>query len=471
MTEAEHTSDTTDQAAQGRLKKISLRALARDSGVVLSGHFGQAALAFLLSVVMSRGLGPAAYGVWGVALNLVAIVRLVVGFDCQDPLTRDLVRARSSGELARAPLLIATALGIEAVGGLATCLGVGLAAPLMLRRLAGGPEATQAFWLVTIGYLLTFSLNATWYAVIRDQRRFSLIVVFALVQVGLHLGLASALFFAGRLDLGNVASTYAFAGLVFFCLQAISLERALRASYGFGWRNLPFRQVFRRRHELRDFWEFVLVRYVEMGATGVAQRADVLLLGWYAPAAVVGHYRLARQATAILGGIGNQAGRVFYQDLNELVAAGRYDLVRRSTAKILRWWAPAFSLLGLLICACSGWLLQTVYGPDYAAAKTMFDVLMIQVIIGGAIFWPVPLARAMGSYRRVLRPVLVYNLLCLLLMAGAAAVWGAVAVAVVNVLLRAGTVGIYWWRNTLDLRAVGGRPPAAPPEAPEPLVG
>lgn len=451
--------NSTTGAANGS-GGLSLRRLGGAASTMFGGSMVGMVAALACAVIAGRALGPAGYGLWGAALGLAASVRILAGFNTSDALTRELTRARVAEDWETCRHLLSAALWLEAtVGVLASAVTLSLV-PWVARHGATGPEALPAYTVVAVA-LLFGTPAAVVLGVLREQGRYRLYglvtsapaVAQALVVLWLSL--------TGRLTIGTMAWTYlAVNGIGKAAVETLTLLWAVRQSYHVVlWPASPL-LLWRATARLHNFWTFIGATWITTTVSGLVGNMDIVVLGFFRPAAELGCYRIAKQMVTVTGAAVSVMTAAVFRDLSEMVARGQLVGLRARLRRIqLRSMLPA-GALWVLTTLPALYFVRLAFGPEYGPAAGMFAVLNLGFAALVVLFWSAALLQAKGEMGFLVYLSLIGGTLTVGGLFAAAWWQGAMGTAAVTSLYQIGmntvvTVRLYRSLAVVEREAVG----------------
>jgi O-antigen/teichoic acid export membrane protein len=350
----------------GKLDPVS-----RGWAIVLGGNLGRMALSFVASVLVARALGPAAFGVYAVLGAAMAItgvmadmgltvteVKRVASVWPYEPDTAHLRGRVASWLRAGAALLFFF---------LATFLAVPIANRIL--GLSDIPNGPLLFILAMAG-MLAVTLSGTVSTLLQATNHFGRLSTMSLVNAGLTAILALVLFVIGRLNLVTA-------------LLILGIGTTL-ASFFVGYRLLPGRWSLWQLPAVQDLrlegaalFHFSRWLWVASLFTVVIMQIDVIMVGRLTTAAAAGLYGLAIN-------LARKADIVNQSLYTSLLPAASSLRDREAVSKYLRQSLIRSGLiaLGLLVLMpLVGPFIRIFYGPEYAAATGLLQLLLVVVII------------------------------------------------------------------------------------------
>ncbi len=350
----------------GRLDPVS-----RGWAIVMGGNVGRMALSFVASVLVARALGPAAFGVYAVLGATIAIVGVVADMGLtvtevkrvstvwpDQPDTAHL-RGRIASWLRTGAALLFFIL--------AALLAVPIANQIL--GLSDVPNGPSLFIMAMAG-MVAVALSGTVSTILQATNHFGRLSTMSLVNAGLTTILAVVLFVVGQLNLVTA-------------LLILGIGTAL-VSFFVGYRLLPGRWFLWRLPSVEDLrregaalFRFSRWLWVASLFTVIIMQIDVILVGRLTTAAAVGMYGLALN-------LARKADIVNHSLYTSLLPAASSLNDREAVGKYLRQSMVRSGLIGLGLLALMplvGPFIRIFYGPEYAAATGLLQLLLIVVII------------------------------------------------------------------------------------------
>jgi O-antigen/teichoic acid export membrane protein len=435
------------------------RSLARSGLVNLLASGGGQVFTFLMTIVVTRGLGARGAGTFFEVVGLFTILSNSVRLGADTGMVRAVSSSRALGALHELSLLVRAALWPVLLAGLAAGAGTWVFAPSLAAVFLHGIDRSDG---VTGIRLLAFFLPmvAVTIVALSGTRGFGTMLPYALIEnLGKPLArlvLVAVVVVAG---LGSVAVLLAWAapvaiGLVAALWVLLRLVRGAQAQAATPRAPADARQVVSR------FWRFAAPR----GLAGIFQITvlwmDVLLVGALRSTREAGIYAAASRL-AVVGGLVTEAVRIAIAPQISWLLARREHARVESVYQVGTWWIMTLCWPLYLTLAVFGPVVLRIFGPEFVAGSSALLVLSlgmlfglatgnvtVMLLMGGKSSWN--LLNAAGA-------VIVNIGLNLLLVprigiAGAAFAWAAsillentAAVIQLRILMRLNPLGPGWW--------------------------
>ena len=347
---------------------------------------------FLVGVQLARGLGAEGYGIYGVAMSIIALLTVPTEFGLPQLLTREVAVAkvkrdwgRMKGILrwsSRVSLLLSAVIGAGVVAWLLLS-GQSLGSPLGMTLLAG---------VLMVPVVAQLSLRAA------ALRGLQLIVRGQLPDVLLRPMFYSALLFLA--SLWFVPMTPALAMSLGVLSAAIALVVTL---YMLHWSMPDETAAAAGVVDARSWWSSALPMALTEGMQLLQAHLQILLLGSMVAMSEVGLYRVASSVVLLVAmpiSLFNIVGM-------PVIARLHANADRRRLARMLGLVSVGMTagvlVLSLPFLLAGEWLLSTVFGPDFGSANGVLVILCLGVVINAVFGASSALLTMTGHQTRVTR--------------------------------------------------------------------
>ncbi len=338
--------------------------------------FGAETLVTLISVVqfplVTRLLGSANYGAWGVVISWVSLVGQVVSIRLWETVIKYVTQFLAQHDEDRARAIIKLCMLIDLVLSLLFVLVLGLTAEWVAAWLVKRPDGADLIRLETLHIMMTLG-SAVWVPLLRAFGRFRQISIFNVVSAVMIFA-----FFMAALSLGlGVAGMITAVTLVALgqtVAVAIMAERELRAHFKRHWITADLRALSGYRREVGAMLFSINIDSLRKIVVG---NADMVMLGWLATPAQVGVYRLAKQLASYFNRLTDPIYDTLYPEVARLYAAEGPAAVRALVNRLMRGvlLGLAASIAGAYIL--SPWLVPLILGPEYVASISLFHIVVL----------------------------------------------------------------------------------------------
>lgn len=375
---------------------ISIRKLLKNSSALMVSSFVVSLFAFLQGIIVTRTLGPADYGLWGLLTSGSAMIRSFLSFRLQEPLTRYLVILKDDHRGDKLLPLLRISISVEALSCLITFLLIFLIAPFLnffFPQYQAIGDISRIFSFVA----LTGILDTVWYCIVRDQGGFLLLATASCLSALAQLIFVFAMWQVGGLNLQSMSLGFLAIGLLQISCYALHLIKIFRARYGITdyLFLVPQGNDFRKMDP--DFWRFMKSTYWASSASAIVKNFDILISGRLFLPNQVGYYRLAKSMISMVMILGTSLTSVIYKDFLSL--SQHEDKIYKDLLRGSKIWIP-FILLGtVLLCFLAGPAVGYFYGSAFLPAAHYFKIMMIGVSLYLMLFWAQPIILALGLHR------------------------------------------------------------------------
>lgn len=369
-------SQPTDPAAvpdeQQERRKAHLRAISGGGALMLLGMLLQNALRFATSVAVSRGLGQAALGDFGLLTAVERDGQVLAEAGTGRSVLKFVPAALAAEDPGGARHVAWLAVGIAGASGLLSFAALWLVAPALAEGVYRQPELTLP--LQVAAAFVPFAALATTLAAVPQAERNAvpLIVVTRIGVPALFLGCAVLI---GRAQGSMTDLMWASAG-------TMAAGAAAAGLWAWHWVR-PWRGAPRKAVTARELLRFSLAVWIAGCSQLILGTADVLILRRYVPAAELGTYVAAARSGAFvvmpMGAIGSLVGPAASDLWARGDVAGLQQMYRATT----RWiTAAGFVLVAPLLLAPV--LLLKVFGKGYDEGGAIMAAVAIGQLVNAS---------------------------------------------------------------------------------------
>ncbi|TAK39903.1 MAG: hypothetical protein EPO30_01720 [Lysobacteraceae bacterium] len=329
---------------------------------------------FLIGVQLARGLGAEGYGVYGLAMSIIALLTIPTEFGLPNLLTREVAAAHAHGDAGRLHAVVRWAtrsvlglsviVSIVAIGWLLGT-GRGLTTTIGLTVLAGMAMVP----LVALGKLKGATLRGMQHLV-KGQLPDGLVRPMAY----------SALLFLVPLWLMPLTPAIAMlAGTAAAAIAYLVATRLLRsdimADPGFRGAGL----------DTRAWWGSALPMAMTEGVRGLQGHATIIVMGAIAAEAMVGVFRVALSVSTFVA----LPITLFMIVGSPVVSRLNAENDKRRLQRLAGWLALGMSIGSLLLAlpffVVGDWLLSSVFGREFGAGNLPLAILCVGVVVYAAL--------------------------------------------------------------------------------------
>lgn len=347
-----------DEAVQDYTARIL-----KGSSSVFGGSLVGKLVGFVLQLVLTRGLGPALFGMYSYGLTVLRLTREIGTLGLQNGVVRFAAPHHEANEPAKVK---GTFLAVGALGlGAGVILGAGLfaLAPWLAEGLFQNPSYARVFQIFACGlpfYVITYLASRMARALGRMQVD---VLLSSILQPTLFLLLVSGLFLAG---LGFTAALYAF--------LASTLLAAAASFYAIYRLFPPLLSSLSPEVDVRALLRFSLpIVGVSLASIGLTY-TDRLMLGIFRTEDAVGIYQAAAQTSVQLRFILFAITAAFSPIISDLYHNEKREALAQLYADTVRWIILGTLPLAILLVTFAPEIMS-IYGTGFREGDVVLRLL------------------------------------------------------------------------------------------------
>lgn len=371
MTRAKISSDT------------STSIVARSASMTFVGIVFQLSVSFISGFIVARVIGPAAFGLFNLTRTLCesATVFTKVGFDIG--VVRYLgerkvpTSARSNAAFLKLMLVVVACLALVPVS--AVYLGGGVLLQRHVYRYEHFNTVMLAMVLLIPLMSLTQVLGGAFRGYLRIRPR---VVAEFFLQPASRLIIIVILFFIGWKLWAVIAGT-----LLSFVLSTLYLLVLCSAVFFSGTGDTVLTGNRKERPPWADLitvGKYSIVISLTVSVAGLLQRADIIMLGYFAPAEQVGQYAVIQMVVSLIPIFNSSLNQAIAPMLAGFYADGKMEEMRRLIHQHTRWVViatlPVFLIIGL-----HGNVFIGIFGKGYIVDVPVITLLALAQFIIAAL--------------------------------------------------------------------------------------
>lgn len=333
------------------------------SGSILSGNVLGKIIAFVLTVVLTRGLGKVLYGLYTLGLTVLRISREVASLGFQNGIIRFGSPQYEGGQPSKLKGTFLASGGIGLISGALAGGVLFVKAPWLANRVFNDADLIPVLKVFAFGlpfYVFTYLAS-------RMARALGVMRVDALLGSILQPGLF--LLFASGLILANIEFRfvlYAFLGSTVLA-AAGSLYAIIRLLPAVVVEAAPSFQV-------RRLIRFSLpILGMTLATTGLAY-TDRIMIGMFAGSGAVGIYKAAATMAAQMRFALASINASFSPVISDLYQRGRSAALDELYADTVRWVLIATIPVGVILIAFAS-PIMSIFGPEFSEGSMLLRVL------------------------------------------------------------------------------------------------
>ncbi|MCS3683884.1 flippase [Salinibacter ruber] len=348
---------TTDSSSSTILKGAS---------ITLVGTVIGMGLKFITRTFLARSLGPDEYGMLMIGVTVLYLLNSISNLGLGVSVARFISMHQHQEAWNRIKgLLIGTTTGVAGIGVIVGC-GLVIGAEAVASFFFSNPDLAPLLRVFGIA-LPVLSVGNIFRGALRGFKRMDFIVYGeqGVRQVGLTIVAILALF--GGIGAFGVSLGY----LIVFVAMTIAFGSLL-------WRFTPVSRKWGdhdTKFAVGEVLNFSWPLVVSQQLSHTRQRADTLLIGYFATSASVGVFNVALPLAKLLQVILSSINRIYMPSVTGLFAAGEMDQLRSSYRRVARWTFYLTLPLYIVIIVNSEALLTVVFGAEYAEGQRALIIL------------------------------------------------------------------------------------------------
>lgn len=349
----------------------------------VSNYAGQliafAALFFLTPFIL-RHLGTTVYGLWALISSVVAYGSLL-DFGIWGAIIKYVAQYQAQGEAGEARRLIATALTLYTLLGVAAVLLAAAVAPFFPRLFQLPPEAhTTAVWLVILmGAGVGITMPAMMpMAVLRGLQRYDLVNLVDVIGIAYTAIATVIVLFLGGGVIGLVLVNIS--GVLVITLPAAWLVRRVAPDLHFGWRGAD-------RQMIRTVLGYSWPLFIRDVAGRLQTRTDEITIGAFMLVSAVTPYNIARRLSEVTFILTRQFMKVLLPLASELDAEADMARLRLLYTAGTRLTLAISLAIGLCLIMLARPILTLWVGPSFGQYSYLVTLLTLASILAAS-QWP-----------------------------------------------------------------------------------
>ncbi len=371
--------DIADAAGRDRIAQADLASVARGGMLNLLGVMVNTVFNFVMVVIVTRGLGGTATGLFFEAIAVFNILATASQWGADVGVVRSIPRYRALGRGADVRHSISAALAPVVVAGILFGAALFLLAGPLGRLFTNGTNGDELTQLIRV--LAPFlPVSAAYTVALAVTRGFGTMLPSTAID---KLGRAAAQPLLAFIVIAAGASSTALAiawasplafGLVAALIWIAYLAKAVARSRG------DSESAVSRSAIFREFWRFTAPRGLASMFAVVILWLDTLLIGALRSPAEAGVYAAATRYLAFGQFIGVAIIQVVGPKLSEVLAVDDRERAR-SVFATATWWLMALAWPLYLTMIVLAPALLSVFGPGYQQAATVLVILGCAMLI------------------------------------------------------------------------------------------
>lgn len=343
--------------------QLSKSRIAKDSAIVLTGNMLSAGLGFIATILITRTLGPAQFGLFSVALAVMGIASQFSDFGVGTGMVR-FASLYLKNDIQKADLIFKVSLKLKLIIAIVVFLIGFFASESLAVHVFEKPELIFPLQLAFIGAFGT-SLMGYVSTTLQARQSFKKFTFVNLIDPLIKVSVIGLLFLTYKLNLLSALTTVIILPFIAFLISSLIIPKDFLRAKG---------DENEALHELFHFSKWILV---SVFCVMIIMRLDVLMLSYFKVIEEVGYYSAAYSLTLALSLITRTFTTTLLPETSKLITKEkiRHHLKRyvSITGIIAMFIFPLYFLASPIIF--------TLYGIDYTMSIVLFKILLINQLI------------------------------------------------------------------------------------------
>jgi O-antigen/teichoic acid export membrane protein len=339
------------------LIQLSKSKMGKDSAIVLFGNLFGSGLGFLATILVTRTLGPAQFGIFSLALAVMGIATQISDLGISTGLVR-FASLYLKTDLQKANLMFKVSLKLKLIISMIVFIIGFLSSEALAIYIFENPQLIFPFKLAFIGALGS-SLAGYISITLQSRQSFVKFTYINLISPFMRLIITVLLYLTYNLNLSSALITVITLPFMAFLIGSLIIPRDFLKTEG------NEKEVL---HQLYHFSKWILV---SVFCVMIFQQLDVLMLGSLKSAEEVGYYSAAAQIPSAIILITGSLTTVLLPLTCALT--GKHSIIYFVKKSLKYTSLIALAMTPVLIIA--GPLMLLVYGNQYENSITVFKIL------------------------------------------------------------------------------------------------
>jgi len=346
--------------------------VAKNAGLSFSGTIISIFFKLGASIIVTRALGAQIFGIYVLALAIISFGEIIVLFGLENTLVKFVSQFKAVQDAPRLRGAIYGTVGLSLLISLAVSGALFLSVPYLAGQVFKKPD------LIPVLRVISFSLPFT---AIHRLLLASLQGV-KLVKYKVFVTRFILPFFRISFIISVVLLGYGLKGLAYSYLM-VQIIGAIFGGY-FLLKNIPEATCLRPfKWELKKIIVFTIPLFFSTLFNRLMQRADVLIVGYFLPANMVGIYGIARRFTPFILLPLEAFNNIFAPIISELFTKQKMVELEHQFKTVARW-IFIFSLPIFTLLIFYAETILSIFGSDFIIGYQAMTILCIGQIINAA---------------------------------------------------------------------------------------
>jgi len=354
---------------------VRLRKVVTEASIAGLGCLVGPGLAYLSSVMTTRGVGASAFGAYSLAVSVVSLAEIIASLGLGTTVLRFVGLYKGQQDAVRAQGVVWFALKVGGGLGLCVSIGVFVFAPLIAETIFHTPNMTPALRVLSAYVPLSVAVGLLSNALQGFQVLRYRMLIQNLVRPLAKIGFIALFVFGMRMGLLGLAWSVVLSTVVAVTLAFYWYRRVLTASFG---------ETVVRSIEERGMWlRFSIPLYLRDLLDVVWTWLSMWVLGYCAATLEVGWYSAAQKIALFVAFPLHAFNAIFGPIVAELYGRGATRSLEPLLKTVTRWIFTVSLPVFLVVVFCNSGLLA-VFGREFAGAKETLLLVALGQLLNAA---------------------------------------------------------------------------------------
>jgi len=349
---------------------------AKGSLKLLIGVAGSTVIMAAGTIVLTRLMSPAEYGLYGVTLTPALMITLFRDWGISSALTKNIATLKASGRTSETRTIVMTGLAFEAIVGLLLSLLSLSLASYIASEVFHRPETMLLISIVSVT-IISGSMLAVAQSVFVGFERMGLNSLTVICQAIVKSAAGPALVVIGYGVLGatlGYALSFVGAGIIGLALMYVSVFRPLKKSG---------ENKSNKRETIKSMLKYGVPLSIYSIISGVLIQFYAFMMAAYIGDIAIGNYHAAVNFGTLLTFLTIPIGTVLFPAFAKVNTANEPELLRTVFASSTKYSTILLAPATMAMMVLSGPMVNTLFGERYTAAPLFLSIYVISNLLAG----------------------------------------------------------------------------------------
>jgi O-antigen/teichoic acid export membrane protein len=351
------------------------RSIVKNAGIGVAGQGVFILLRFAVNIIITRTIGPDSYGIFVLAMTVIAFVEILAQFGLENTMVRYIAQYKAAEDRPRIRGTLLGGIGLVTLASIIFAVGVYASADILAVWIYHKPDLAPVLRILAIALPFS-SLTVILMGALQGAKRIKFKVMVQRIQIPAVYLLLTAIAAAMGYHLNGIVWAYVAAAVVGTLIGGYYFVKTFGLIYRSG----------QKGSAVLDTGE--MARFsVPLLLSGLFNRiissSDILIMGYFLSAAKVGIYGVATRIPPLLVLPLNAVNTTFAPIIADLHAKQDRDQLERqfktTTRHVVTVSIPLFTLV-----LCFPSQILSVFGPHFVEGAAALIFLMIGQMVNAA---------------------------------------------------------------------------------------